>query len=133
MHFESVRDGIGVQRYHALLPKVGRSSLIYEAGVEATHELLPKILPGLQVPLFEHIPAEALVFIYPSRFCHSDLPPAGLRNGEFHQNESGFYGLHGSQLDPRRIVSFRNYDPTTSRATRLTELSRVCRDFAHLP
>ena len=63
---------IGGQRYHRATAQSGPVELIYEAGVEATHELLGD--PSrLQVPLFEQIPAEALVFIYPSRFCQSDL------------------------------------------------------------
>jgi hypothetical protein len=46
-----------------------------------------EILPVF-VPLFEHIPAEALVFVYPSRFCQSDLL-ARLAKREFNQTSLG--------------------------------------------
>jgi transglutaminase-like putative cysteine protease len=80
---------IGGQRYHRTTAQRGPVELTYEAVVDATHELLGD--PSrLQVPLFEQIPAEAMVFIYPSRFCQSDLL-ARLAKREFNQNESGFY------------------------------------------
>src|SRR5580692_1923750 len=59
---------IGGQRYHRVTAQSGSVELVYKAVVEATHELFGD--PSrLQVPLFEQIPAEALIFIYPSRFC----------------------------------------------------------------
>jgi hypothetical protein len=80
---------ISGQRYHRATAESGTVDLIYQADVEAIHESLGD--PGrLQVPLFEQIPADALVFLYPSRFCQSDLL-ARLAKREFNQNESGFY------------------------------------------
>ena len=58
---------IGGQRYHRVTAQNGPVELVYDVVVDATHEVLGD--PSwLQVPLFEQIPAEALVFIYPSRF-----------------------------------------------------------------
>jgi hypothetical protein len=58
---------IGGQRYHRVTAQSGSVVLVYEAVVDATHELFGD--PSrLQVPLFEQIPAEALVFIYPEPF-----------------------------------------------------------------
>src|SRR6516165_11909419 len=80
---------IGGQHYHRVTAQSGPVALIYEAVVDATHELLGD--PSrLQVPLFEQIPTEVIVFIYPSRFCQSDLL-ARLAKREFNQDESGFY------------------------------------------
>ena len=63
---------IGGQRYHRVTAQSGPVELVYEAVVDATHEIFGDS-SRLQVPLFEQIPADALVFIYPSRFCQSDL------------------------------------------------------------
>src|ERR1700756_1948823 len=71
----------------------GPVEVTYEAVVDATHELLGD--PSrIQVPLFEQIPAEAIVFIYPSRFCQSDLL-ARLAKREFKQDESGVQRVTG--------------------------------------
>ena len=123
---------IGGQRYHRATAQSGSVELIYEAAVEATHELLGN--PGrLQVPLFEQIPADALVFLYPSRFCQSDLL-ARLAKREFNQNESGFYRVTRicNWIYERIEYLSGTTTPTTSAFDTVTELVGVCRDFAHL-
>jgi transglutaminase-like putative cysteine protease len=123
---------IGGQRYHRATAQNGSVELIYEAGVEATHELLGD--PGqLQVPLFEQIPPDALVFLYPSRFCQSDLL-ARLAKREFNQNESGFYRVTRicNWIYERIEYLSGTTTPTTSAFDTVTELVGVCRDFAHL-
>jgi transglutaminase-like putative cysteine protease len=123
---------IGGQRYHRATAQSGSVELIYEAGVEATHEILED--PGqLQVPLFEQIPADALVFLYPSRFCQSDLL-ARLAKHEFNQNESGFYRVTRicNWIYERIEYLSGTTTPTTSAFDTVTELVGVCRDFAHL-
>jgi len=58
---------IGGQRYHRVTAQNGLVELVYDAVVDATHEVLGD--PSrLQVPLFEQIPAEALVFHLPKPF-----------------------------------------------------------------
>src|SRR6476620_627013 len=54
---------LGGQRYHLATIQSGPVDLKYEALVEATHEVLDDP-SALQLPLFEQIPAEALVFLY---------------------------------------------------------------------
>jgi hypothetical protein len=123
---------IGGQRYHRVTAESGPVELIYETGVEATHELFAD--PSrLQVPLFEQIPAEALVFIYPSRFCQSDLL-ARLAKREFNQNEPGFYRVTRicNWIFDRIEYLSGTTTPTTSAFDTVTELVGVCRDFAHL-
>ena len=123
---------VGGQRYHRATAQSGSVELLYEASVEATHELLGD--PGqLQVPLFEQIPADALVFLYPSRFCQSDLL-ARLAKREFNQNESGFYRVTRicNWIYERIEYLSGTTTPTTSAFDTVTELVGVCRDFAHL-
>ena len=123
---------VGGQRYHRATAQSGSVELIYEAGVEATHERLGD--PGqLQVPLFEQIPAEALVFLYPSRFCQSDLL-ARLAKREFNQNEPGFYRVTRicNWIFDRIEYLSGTTTPTTSAFDTVTQLAGVCRDFAHL-
>jgi transglutaminase-like putative cysteine protease len=123
---------IGGQRYHRVTAESGSIELIYQAGVEATYELFGD--PSrLQVPLFEQIPAEALLFIYPSRFCQSDLL-ARLAKREFNQNEPGFYRVTRicNWIFERIEYLSGTTTPTTSAFDTVTELVGVCRDFAHL-
>ena len=123
---------IGGQRYHRLTSKSRPVELIYETLVDTTHELLGNP-SGLQVPLFEHIPAEALVFLYPSRFCQSDLL-ARLARREFNQNEPGFYRVTRicNWIFDRIEYLSGTTTPTTSAFDTVTQLAGVCRDFAHL-
>jgi transglutaminase-like putative cysteine protease len=123
---------IGGQRYHRAIAESGTVDLIYQVEVEASHELLGD--PGrLQVPLFEQIPADALVFLYPSRFCQSDLL-ARLAKHEFNQNEPGFYRVTRicNWIYERVKYLSGTTTPTTSAFDTVTELVGVCRDFAHL-
>ena len=123
---------IGGQRYHRVTAQSGSVALIYEAVVDATHELLGD--PSrLQAPLFEQIPSEAMVFIYPSRFCQSDLL-ARLAKREFNQDESGFYRVTRicNWIFERVEYLFGITTPTTSAFDTATQLAGVCRDFAHL-
>src|SRR5258708_25808292 len=123
---------IGGQRYHRVTAQSGAVELVYDAVVDATHEVLGD--PScLQVPLFEQIPAEAIVFIYPSRFCQSDLL-ARLAKREFNQNEPGFYRVTRicNWIFERVEYLSGKTTATTSAFDTLTELAAVCRDFARL-
>jgi transglutaminase-like putative cysteine protease len=123
---------VGGQRYHRVTAQSGLVELVYDAVVDATHEVLGD--PSrIQVPLFEQIPAEALVFIYPSRFCQSDLL-ARLAKREFKQDESGFYRVTRicNWISERIEYLSGTTTPTTSAFDTVTQLAGVCRDFAHL-
>jgi Transglutaminase-like superfamily len=123
---------ISGQRYHRATAESGKVDLIYQVEVEAAHEL-PGDPGRLQVPLFEQIPADALVFLYPSRFCQSDLL-ARLAKREFNQNEAGFYRVTRicNWIYDRVKYLSGTTKPTTSAFDTVTELVGVCRDFAHL-
>src|SRR5258707_3297029 len=123
---------IGGQRYHRVTAQNGRVELVYDLVVDATHEVLGD--PSwLQVPLFEQIPAEALVFIYPSRFCQSDLL-ARLAKREFNQDESGFYRVTRicNWISERIEYLSGTTTPTTSAFDTVTQFARDCRDFPDL-
>jgi transglutaminase-like putative cysteine protease len=123
---------IAGQRYHRVTAQSGRIEVVYEAVVDATHEVIGD--PSqLQVPLFEQIPVEALAFIYPSRFCQSDLL-ARLAKREFNQDESGFYRVTRicNWIFDRIEYLSGTTTPTTSAFDTVTQLGGVCRDFAHL-
>ena len=123
---------ISGQRCHRVTAKNNRVELSYEVIVDATHELFENP-SALRAPLFEEVPADAMNFIYPSRFCQSDLL-ARLAKREFSQEEPGF----------TRVTRICNWiferveylpgttTPTTSAFDTATELAGVCRDFAHL-
>ena len=68
----------------------GRPELIYSAVVSVEPELLKD--KGLDVAPSHELPLEALVFLYPSRFCQSDLL-ARFATREFTNSESGFERL----------------------------------------
>ena len=137
-HFEvrgveySQEMAIGGQRYHRVTAQSGPVELVYEAVVDATHEVFGDS-SRLQVPLFEQIPADALVFIYPSRFCQSDLL-ARLAKREFNQDESGFQRVTRicNWIFERIEYLSGTTTPTTSAFDTVTQLAGVCRDFAHL-
>ena len=87
----------------------------------------------LEVRPLHNLPPEVLVFLYPSRFCQSDLL-ARFAKREFNQSESGF----------ERVTRFCNWiyeyveylpgltNSTTSAFDTATQRAGVCRDFAHL-
>jgi hypothetical protein len=69
------------------LREKGRLELAYQAVVD----IKPRVLQpgGLDIRLLHEIPSEALVFLYPGRFCQSDLL-ARFPNREFNTIGSGF-------------------------------------------
>jgi hypothetical protein len=78
---------IGCQRFHRIVGQKGRLELRYNAVVDINPEVLQAA--SLNIPLLHELPTEALVFLYPSRFCQSDLL-ARFANREFNTVESGF-------------------------------------------
>jgi hypothetical protein len=62
---------VGGRRFHRVLAQTGRLELTYGAVVDVNPEILQP--QRLNIPLLHEIPSEALVYLYPSRFCQSDL------------------------------------------------------------
>jgi transglutaminase-like putative cysteine protease len=121
----------GEQRLHRVGATNGRVELVYSAVVAVEPELLED--QGLDVAPLHELPLEALVFLYPSRFCQSDLL-ARFAMREFTNIESGF----------ERVTRICNWiyeyveylqgttNSSTSAFDTATQRAGVCRDFAHL-
>jgi len=109
----------------------GRLELVYNAAISVEPELLED--NGLNVTPLHELPLEALVFLYPSRFCQSDLL-ARFAMREFTNIESGFERL---TRICNWIYEYVEYlqgttNSSTSAFDTATQRAGVCRDFAHL-
>ncbi|MDR3623217.1 MAG: transglutaminase family protein [Paludisphaera borealis] len=124
------RDVYGNPQRHLIAPPGWFS---YE--FNATIEVAPN--PPLPPDAFEHppqeLPAEAMNFALPSRYCQSDL----LTRMAY--DEFGRFGTGGEKVLAvadwvRRHVEYRygTTDAMTSAFDTATERVGVCRDFAHL-
>jgi transglutaminase-like putative cysteine protease len=121
----------GGQRLHRVATTNGRLALLYNAVVSVESELLED--KGLDVAPLHELPLEALVFLYPSRFCQSDLL-ARFAIREFTNIESGFERL---TRICNWIYEYVEYlqgttNSSTSAFDTATQRAGVCRDFAHL-
>ena len=121
----------GGQRLHRVAAMNGRVDLTYNAVVSVESELLED--KELAVAPLHELPLEALVFLYPSRFCQSDLL-ARFATREFTNIESGFERL---TRICNWIYEYVEYlqgttNSSTSAFDIATQRAGVCRDFAHL-
>jgi transglutaminase-like putative cysteine protease len=119
------------QRLHRVAATNARLELLYNALVSVEPELLEN--KGLGVAPLHELPLEALVFLYPSRFCQSDLL-ARFATREFINIESGFERL---TRICNWIYEYVEYlqgttNSSTSAFDTATQRAGVCRDFAHL-
>jgi transglutaminase-like putative cysteine protease len=78
---------VGGRRFHRVVAQTGRLELRYDAVAGVNAEILQP--ESLNISLLRDLPAEVLVFLYPSRFCQSDLLARFARR-EFNVVESGF-------------------------------------------
>jgi len=110
----------------------GGVTLIYDAVAEVSDLPDPVDIYALQVPV-EHLPAEALVFLLPSRFCQSDL----LYDDAwklFGHTDPGWNRVQAVSNWVHENVSWEagtSHAATTACDTYETGQG-VCRDFAHL-
>jgi transglutaminase-like putative cysteine protease len=121
----------GEQRLHRVAATNGRLDLAYNAVVSVEPELLED--KGLDIAPLHELPLAALLFLYPSRFCQSDLL-ARFATREFTNIESGFERL---TRICNWIYEYVEYlqgttNSSTSAFDTATQRAGVCRDFAHL-
>jgi transglutaminase-like putative cysteine protease len=124
-------DPVHGNRYLRLRAGPGLLAVRYEAAVDLEHHLVsPELLA--EVPIAS-LPAQALPFIYPSRYCQSD------RLRDFAAREFGHLPAgHGRVQAIRDWVCTRtafrpgSSNSSTSALDTLVERTGVCRDFAHL-
>lgn len=118
-------------RYARLRAEPGDLTVRYEATVDIAHHIAsPDSIK--EMPIAE-LPAEALAYIYPSRYCQSDR----LRqhaNAEFGGMQPGYWRVRAIQDWVHRHTRFvpGSSNATTSAVDTLVERVGVCRDFAHL-
>jgi len=123
-------DVYGNPQRRIIAPK-GSFSFEFTATIEtAPNATLPD--DAVEHPLRE-VPAEALVFTLPSRYCQSDLL-ARMARGEFGQLPSGGGRVRTLAGWVRQHVEYHygTTDAKTSAFDTATERIGVCRDFAHL-
>jgi transglutaminase-like putative cysteine protease len=124
-------DPASGNRYARMRAEPGNLSIRYEATVDIAHhfESPDKVW---EVPIAQ-LPAIALAYIYPSRYCQSDRLRQ-LANTEFGGIAPGYWRVRAIQdwvHSHTRFVS-GSTNATTSAVDTLIEKVGVCRDFAHL-
>ena len=118
-------------RYMRLKAEPGLLAVRYDATVDITHYAES---PGHleEVPI-ARLPPEALVYIYPSRYCQSDrLHKFATR--EFGHLRQGYWRVQAIVDWVRLRTQFLSgsSNSSTSAVDTITEQAGVCRDFAHL-
>jgi transglutaminase-like putative cysteine protease len=118
-------------RYARLRANPGSLAVHYDAIVDITHHIAsPDSVE--EVPIVQ-LPAEALAYIYPSRYCQSDRLHQFAR-AEFGALRPGYWRVRAIQDWVHRHTRFvsGSSNATTSAVDTLIEQVGVCRDFAHL-
>jgi transglutaminase-like putative cysteine protease len=118
-------------RYARLRANPGSLAVHYDAMVDITHHIAsPDSVE--EVPIAQ-LPAEALAYIYPSRYCQSDRLHQFAR-AEFGALRPGYWRVRAIQDWVHRHTRFvsGSSNATTSAVDTLIEKVGVCRDFAHL-
>ena len=114
-----------------LVAPAGPFSFTFEATVEAGPN--SDLADELTETRAEAVPAEAMVYTLPSRYCQSDLLTR-MAQGEFGSVEPGGKRVRAVAEWVRQRVEYR-YGTTTAATSAFdtaTERVGVCRDFAHL-
>lgn len=118
-------------RYIRVNATPGDLEIGYKAVVELSHfyaddKAIAEIDPA-------NLPAETFHFLYPSRYCQSDLM-AGLAESEFGELQPGYsrvMAICDWIYDKVKYLSGSTNSQTSAYDT-ATERAGVCRDFAHL-
>ena len=124
-------DAVTDNRMMRLQAQRGELQVRYQATVDIEHRISqPEQL--YETPIAD-LPAEAFLYLYPSRYCESDrLCKMAFR--EFGHMEAGYGRVLAIQKWVQSHVSFHSgiSSGTTSAAETLIERAGVCRDYAHL-
>jgi transglutaminase-like putative cysteine protease len=129
-HVVHIDDALG-NRYARLRAGPGPVSVRYQATVDIDHHReSPALLQ--EVPIAE-VEAQALAFIYPSRYCQSDRLYR-LAAREFGHLKPGYWRVQAIRDWVRTRTVFMPGSTTsiTSALDTVVEQVGVCRDFAHL-
>lgn len=124
-------DPVHGNRYARLRALPGPLRVRYDAIVDIAHHVASPDSVG-EVPIAQ-LPAAALPYIYPSRYCQSDRLRR-LASNEFGALPQGYWRVRAIQDWVQRRTRFvsGSSNATTSAVDTVIEQAGVCRDFAHL-
>jgi transglutaminase-like putative cysteine protease len=124
-------DPVTGNRYLRLHAQPGHLKLVYAATVDLAHHRADPWQLG-EVPI-SRLPAQAMSYIYPSRYCQSDRLVRMAIN-TFGNLPQGYSRVQAIQTWVRNHVRFQSNtsNGNTSAVDTLVEQVGVCRDFAHL-
>jgi transglutaminase-like putative cysteine protease len=128
---EIFTDAVTHNRYLRLSAWAGPLTVSYHAVVDLHHHLAsPEDIAEVPVA---RMPPEVLAYIYPSRYCQSDML-SKLAMTEFAHLRQGYARVLAVQDWVRRKVQFvsNTSDASTSALDTIQSGLGVCRDFAHL-
>jgi transglutaminase-like putative cysteine protease len=124
-------DPVSGNRIMRLQAKHGPLTIAYDATIDIAHRLTaPESL--FETPIAV-LPADALVYLYPSRYSESDKL-CRFAQREFGHLTPGHQRVVAIQKWVQNHVSFQSGSSNgmTSAVDTLTQRAGVCRDFAHL-
>lgn len=124
-------DPASGNRYLYVHALPGELKLVYMATVDLAHHFAEPAEIA-EVPVC-NLPPEVISYIYPSRYCQSDLLTK-LATGEFGNLPQGYSRVLAIQSWVRSNVKFTSNcsNSNTSAIDTLAQHVGVCRDFAHL-
>ena len=124
-------DQANGNRYSRIRANPGNLTVRYDATVDIAHHIAsPDSVQ--EVPIAD-LPADALAYIYPSRYCQSDRLQQVV-NAEFAYLPPGYWRVRAIADWVQRHTRFKSgsTNATTSAVDTMIEKVGVCRDFAHL-
>ena len=129
--FTMFTDAATGNRYARLRAAPGRLSVTYAAVVDLKH--YTAAADHVHETPIAALPAQALAYLYPSRYCQSDRLHK-VANAEFGHLRTGFWRVRAIQNWVQRNIQFSSgsSNASTSAVDTLIERVGVCRDFAHL-
>jgi transglutaminase-like putative cysteine protease len=124
-------DQASGNRYLYVHALPGELKLVYSATVDLAHHFAEPAEIA-EVPVC-NLPPEAIGYIYPSRYCQSDLLTK-LATGEFGNLRQGYGRVQAIRDWVQSCVKFtsNSSNSNTSAIETLAQHVGVCRDFAHL-
>ena len=124
-------DASSGNRYARLRAEPGNLTVRYDATVDITHRIASP--DSIAEDSIAQLPAEALAYIYPSRYCQSDRLHK-LARAEFGTMQPGYWRVRAIQdwVHQHTMFLSGSSNATTSAVDTLIEKVGVCRDFAHL-
>ncbi len=128
---ERFTDPVLENRFVRLRAQPGPLRLTYRATVELDYVLDDPAL--IRESPIAQLPMEAIAFIFPSRYCQSDILMR-MAHREFGHLTPGYSRVEAICAWLRKNIQYQigSTNPNTSAADVVVQRAGVCRDFAHL-